>query len=56
MNGKLYTIFSIISSSRSALALVLLAFWRHRWVSYSRTGLLVRQYFYFCTEYSYMHV
>ena len=33
------------------------AFWHHRLVSYSRkTYLLVRQYYYFCTEYSYMHV
>ena len=35
----------------------ILAFWHRRWVSYSRTtGLLVREYFYFCTEYSYVHV
>ena len=71
---------SSISSSRSALALVLLALQHshiapevtyihisniyiyicllhRRFVSYSRTtGLLVPQYFYFCTEYSYVHV
>ena len=33
------------------------AFRHHRLVSYSKTtGLLVRQYFYCCTEYSHVHV
>ena len=53
--------FNIVISHRRSLifpsTVYIFAIWHHRLVSQSRTtGLLVRHYFYFRTEYSYEHV